>query len=68
MNICFPKIVIPNLFSIPNINDVQGDPRSSAYTHITGVERNSMMLSYMHSTRFVFNNAKCICKAIWFGY
>jgi hypothetical protein len=37
---CFPVIVIPDLFSIPNINDVQGDPQSSASTHLTGVDPN----------------------------
>ncbi|WJX68339.1 hypothetical protein P8452_52717 [Trifolium repens] len=37
---CFPEIVIPDMFSIPNINDVQGDPQSSASTHLTGVDPN----------------------------
>jgi hypothetical protein len=37
---CFPEIVIPDLFSIPNINDVQGGPQSSASTHLTGVDPN----------------------------
>ncbi|KAK2359604.1 hypothetical protein QL285_084962 [Trifolium repens] len=37
---CFPGIVIPDLFSIPNINDVQGDPQSSTSTHLTGVDPN----------------------------
>ncbi|WJX80383.1 hypothetical protein P8452_63390 [Trifolium repens] len=37
---CFPGIVIPDLFSIPNINDMQGDAQSSASTHLTGVDPN----------------------------